>query len=155
MVRIQTSRFGEIEVSSGSVLHMSDGMLGFEKCRRYVLLEDQPGTPLKWLQSMEDPDLAFIVVNPLEFVPDYGIELADEDAELLGLDGPDDAVVLTTVTVDQESREVTTNLLGPIVINSSSLAAKQVVLQDERYGTRHLIGNNTESDAVLETSRAA
>jgi len=153
MVTIQTSRFGEIEVSSGSVLHMSDGMLGFEQCKRYVLLEDQPGTPLKWLQSLDDPDVAFIVVNPLEFVPDYGIELADDDAESLGLGSPDDAVVLTTVTVDEDSREVTTNLLGPIVINSSSLDAKQVVLQDERYGTRHLIGDN--ADAVLETSRAA
>ena len=155
MVTIQTSRFGEIEVSSESVLHMSDGMLGFEKCKRYVLLEDQPGTQMKWLQSVDDPDVAFIVVNPLEFVPDYGIELADDDADSLGIASPDEAVVLTTVTVDQESREVTTNLLGPIVINSSSLAAKQVVLQDERYGTRHLIGNNTDADAVLETSRAA
>ena len=155
MVTIQTSRFGEIEVSSGSVLHMSNGMLGFEQCKRYVLLEDQPGTPLKWLQSLDDPDLAFIVVNPLEFVPDYGIELCDDDADSLGIASPDEAVVLTTVTVDEDSREVTTNLLGPIVINSSSLDAKQVVLQDERYGTRHLIGDNTDADAVLETSRAA
>ena len=63
--------------------------------------------------------------------------------------------MLTTVTVDQDEKKVTANLLGPIVINSSTLAAKQVVLPDERSGTKHLIGSNTGDGAVLETSRAA
>jgi flagellar assembly factor FliW len=155
MVRIQTTRFGEIEVSSRSILRMEKGMLGFENCKRYVLLEDKPDTHLKWLQAVDDPQVAFIVVNPMEFVPDYSIELSDDEAELLGLESPEDAVVLTTVTVDQDEKKVTANLLGPIVINSSTLAAKQVVLPDERYGTKHLIGSNTGDGAVLETSRAA
>jgi len=155
MVKIQTTRFGEVEVSSSSILRMDAGVLGFEQCKRYVLLEDKPESPLKWLQAVEDPELAFIVINPMEFVPDYGMELSDEDAESLGLSAPEEAVVLTTVTVDQRAKEVTTNLVGPIVVNSRTLAAKQVVLQDERYGTKHVIGKSTEADAVLETSRAA
>jgi len=155
MVKIQTTRFGEVEVSSSSILRMDAGVLGFEHCKRYVLLEDKPESPLKWLQAVEDPELAFIVINPMEFVPDYGMELSDEDAESLGLSAPEEAVVLTTVTVDQCAKEVTTNLVGPIVVNSRTLAAKQVVLQDERYGTKHVIGKSTEADAVLETSRAA
>lgn len=155
MIRIQTTRFGEIEVSGESVLHMDNGMLGFQDCKRYVLLEDRPGTHLKWLQSVDDPDVAFIVVNPTEFVGDYSIELSDDDAESLGLESPEDAVILTTVTLSPDRREVTTNLLGPVVINSGTLAAKQIVLQDERYGTKHLIGNSTDAGVVLETSRAA
>lgn len=157
MAVIQTTRFGQINVADESVLHMADGMLGFEQCRRYVLLEDKPDTPLKWLQSVEEPGLAFIVVNPLDFVPDYNFELADDDAEMLDLSSPEQAVVLTTVTIDSNEEAVTTNLLGPIVINSATLAAKQVVLQDERYGTKHLIGRNTgvRDDARLATAKAA
>ncbi len=154
---IQTTRFGKISVSDESILRMPDGMLGFEQCKEYVLLEDKPDTPLKWLQAVEDPAIAFIVVNPLDFVPDYSFELSDDDAEMLELRSPDQAVVLTTVTIDSNEAEVTTNLLGPIVINSATLAAKQVVLQDERYGTKHLIGKNTSArnDAHLATAKAA
>ncbi len=142
MVKVQTTRFGEITVSEKSVVNMPEGMVGFGDYKRYVLLEDKPDTPLKWLQSLDEPSLAFIVVNPLEFVDNYDFDIPDEDADMLGLESPDHAVVLTTVTVDANGCEVTTNLLGPIVINSLTLDAKQIVVQDERYGTKHLIGKN-------------
>lgn len=157
MAIIHTTRFGQIKVADKSIVNMQNGMLGFEHCRRFVLIEDKPATPLKWLQAVDDPGIAFIVVNPLEFVPDYNFDLTDEDAASLGLNTPEQAVVLTTVSVDAHDREVTTNLLGPIVINSSTLNAKQVVLQDDRYGTKYLIGKNTcaDADENMATAQAA
>lgn len=155
MAVIQTTRFGRVKVSDESIVHMPDGMLGFEHCKRFVLLEDDPNTPLKWLQAVEDPGIAFIVVNPLDFVPDYNFDLSDEDAGTLSLASPEQAVVLTTVSVHTEDEKVTTNLLGPIVINSSTLDAKQVVLQDDRYGTKHLIGKNTDTQANASMAEAA
>ena len=145
---MQTTRFGEITVSEKSIVNMPEGMVGFGRYKRYVLLEDKPDTPLKWLQSLDEPSLAFIVVNPLEFVKNYDFDIPDEDADMLGLQSPDQAVVLTTVTVDSDGTEVTTNLLGPIVINSLTLDAKQIVVQDDRYGTKHLIGKNAGAESA-------
>ena len=152
---IQTTRFGEIEISEESILTMPDGMLGFKSCKQFVLLEDRPDTPFKWLQAVDDPSLAFVVVNPMEFFPDYDFDLSDGDAGVLQIDDPADATVLTTVTVDKEQECVTTNLLGPVVINSSNLLAKQVVIQDDRYGTKHVIGDKAHADTTLEAARAA
>jgi len=152
---INTTRFGEIEVSDASVLHMAEGMLGFEWCKRFVLLEDKPNTPFKWLQAVDDPAVAFIVINPMEFFPDYEVELADDEAEMLGITNAEDAAVVTTVTIDKNEGCVTTNLLGPIIINSHDLKAKQIVLNDDKYGTKHVIGQKDSKDATLQACKAA
>ena len=149
---INTTRFGEVEISEDSILHMPEGVLGFGSCKRYVLLQDEPETPYKWLQAVDDPVLAFIVINPLDFFPDYDIDLAEEDAESIGLRDAARAALITTVTVDKKQGRVTTNLLGPIVINSDNLHAKQVVLQDERYGTKHTVAEKTGISASLEVA---
>ena len=137
-MNIDTTRFGTIEIAEESIVHMPEGMLGFESARRFVLLEDRPDTAFKWLQAVDEPALAFIVVNPMEFFPHYEIELTDEQAESLDLGDPCDAAMLTTVTIGNDGM-VTTNLLGPVVMNSRTLQARQFVLQDERYGARHMI----------------
>jgi flagellar assembly factor FliW len=152
---IETTRFGEVEISEGSILQMPEGMLGFRSLNRFVLLEDRPDTPFKWLQSVDDPSLAFIVVNPMDFFSDYDIEISDDDAESLGLADPTQAAIVTTVTIDKNEGLITTNLLGPIVINSKTLMAKQIVLQDEKYGTKHTIGTNGSENVTLEIARAA
>jgi len=152
---INTTRFGEVEISEDSILHMPEGMLGFESCKRYVLLQDRPETPYKWLQAVDDPALAFIVINPLDFFPDYNIDLAEEDAESIGLCDPAHAALMTTVTVDGKQGRVTTSLLGPIVINSDNLHAKQVVLQDERYGTKHMVAEKAGTNTGLEVAASA
>jgi flagellar assembly factor FliW len=137
-MNIDTTRFGAIEIAEESIVRMPDGMLGFKSATRFVLLEDRPDTAFKWLQAVDDPALAFIVVNPMEFFPYYEIELSDEEAESLDLGDPSDAVMLTTVTVGTDGN-VTTNLLGPVVMNSRTLQAKQMVLQDEQYSAKHKI----------------
>ena len=152
---IETTRLGIIEVKDESVLTMPEGMLGLEHCTRFVLLEDQPGSTLKWLQSVDDPNVAFIVINPLEFFPDYQVDLTDEQAESLDLIDPGEAVMLTTVTVAKEEGNVTTNLVGPIVINLRTLRARQILLQDERYGTKHVIGHRSSAETMTEAAKAA
>ena len=147
-MRIETTRFGAIEVKDESIVHMSEGMLGFEHCTRYALLEDRPDAAFKWMQAVDDPAVAFIVINPVDFFPDYEIELTDEQAESLDLRDASECVMFTTVTVDQDEGKATTNLLGPIVMNVRTLQARQIVLQNDRYCTRHVIGEKTKTDAA-------
>ena len=152
---IKTTRFGEISISEESILNIPEGMLGFESCKHFVLLETQPDSPFKWLQSVDEPHLAFMVINPLDFFPDYDIDLPDDDADMLGLNCPMDAALLTTVTLDPDEGRATTNLLGPVAINSQNLRAKQIVLQDERYGTKHIIMEKQRVESTIETVKAA
>lgn len=154
-MKIETTRFGTVEVSEDSILKMPDGMLGFPSCKRYVLLHDGTNTPFKWLQAVDDPALAFIVINPTDFFPDYEIVLNDDQVALLDIKEAIEAVMLTTVTVDKENGRITTNLLGPIVINARTLQARQIVLDDERYGTKHIIGKIPSEEHSNCISKAA
>jgi flagellar assembly factor FliW len=154
-MKIDTTRFGKIDILDESILHIQGGMFGFEKNQRFAIVEEEADSSLKWLQSMDDPALAFVVINPLDFFPDYDVELSEEEAESLGLKNASGAAVITTVTVDKKSGEATTNLLGPIVINSCTLLAKQVVAQNEKYGTKHLIAREIYQEKPLESAVAA
>ena len=154
-MRIQTTRFGTIEVNESSMLRMPEGMLGFEHCRRFALLEEEPDSVFKWLQSLDDPALAFVLINPFDFFPDYDVELTDEQAEILDLDDPEDAVMFTTVTVSREAGKVTTNLAGPIVMNRRTLRMRQIVFQDDNYSTKAVIGEMPCASTDKELVKAA
>jgi flagellar assembly factor FliW len=136
-MRIQTTRFGPLDVEESSVLRMRRGLLGFEVYRRYVLLQMEENPFFRWLQCVDDPALAFVVVDPLRWFPDYEAILPDDEAASLGLEDPDDAGMLAIVTLPARLDEMTANLLGPIIINVRTGLADQVALDDPRYHTRH------------------
>lgn len=145
---IKTRILGDLEVSPDSILHMPQGMLGINTCKEFILLDNDASPSLKWLQSVNEPDLAFIVANPMDFFPEYDIELSDDDMDFLELDALDDVAVVTTVSFDKDSGFLTTNLMGPIIMNSRIFRAKQIVVQDDRYTTRHII-NKSSSNAPI------
>lgn len=136
---INASRFGRTDISSDTILHIPEGLLGFDSYKDFVLLKNDHYPALKWLQSIEDPSIIFIVTNPIDFFPDYNIELSDEDLKSLELKSMDDVSLVTTVTIDKELGIMTTNLMGPIILNSKNYVARQIVMQDERYTTKHTI----------------
>jgi flagellar assembly factor FliW len=115
-----------LAVSSENVVRMAAGLLGFEHIREYVLLADPAEEPFVWLQVLDDPRLAFLTVPPLPLVPNYHPEIGAEDVNSLGLESPDDVLVLGIVTV-RGPKEATMNLKGPILINRHTLVAKQVI----------------------------
>jgi flagellar assembly factor FliW len=154
-MQIETTRFGKIDVKDESIVQIQDGMLGFEHCTRYVLLEAEPDSAVKWMQAVDDPDVAFMVINPNEFFPDYEVELTDEQAESLDLKDPSESAMFTTVTASRDEGKVTTNLVGPIVINLRTMCARQIVLQDDHYCTKHIIGSAEKTEADREMAKAA
>jgi len=154
-MQIETTRFGTIEINERSVVHLPAGMLGFEHCKRFVLLEDKEGSAVRWMQSVDDPAVAFIVINPFDFFPEYELELTDEQAASLDLEDPADSITFTTVTVARDEGRITANLLGPIVINSRTLTGRQIVLEDDRYGTKHTIVEGSGAVSSAERARAA
>ena len=154
-VRIETSRFGTLEVEADRVLRFAGGLLGFPEARRFALIQtgEETGTGggsnddpyFFWLQSADDPRLAFVVCDPAAFVPGYDagqVPLRAECREELGLSadlkGPALAEATQVLAICNRVGDwLTGNLLGPIVVNVRTFAGKQVVLAEKRWGTRH------------------
>jgi flagellar assembly factor FliW len=136
MIALESVEMESVHVNTENVVHMPAGLLGFENVKRFVILTTPEEAPFSWLQAVGDPDLAFLVVPPVEAVPDYQPDISDEDVKYLGLKNPEDALIYNIVTLRQG--EATINLKGPIVINKFTLRGKQVVLQNaSKWSVRH------------------
>ena len=141
-MKVQTTRFGEIDIREEHIISIPEGILGFPDSRRFVLLEhDSEGTPFKWLQSVEKPSLAFIVIDPNLMVPDYQVELDSETAELFGAEiAGDQLVTMSIVNVPRENPiAMTVNVRAPIVVHAEKRLGRQVILPNEDYQIRHRI----------------
>jgi flagellar assembly factor FliW len=144
-IDVRTTRYGEMEtvrVSTEVMLTFPDGMPGFERHHRYALLQDERLAPFFWLQSLHDPLVGFLVVSPGYLVNDYMFDIADPDVEMLDLDGPTEARVLTILVVPEDVREMTANMQAPIIVNPVKRIAKQVILTDERFPLRYPVFGN-------------
>ncbi len=136
-MRVNTERFGEIEVDESRIITMVDPILGFPYAKRFVILEHKKGSPFKWLQCLDDGSLAFVVINPRLVKPDYTLPLTEEDAKRLQLESLEDAEVYVLVVIPEDPKKMTVNLRGPIVINRKKGLAKQVVIADESYPIKY------------------
>ncbi len=125
MIRFGTSRFGQIEVPEERVIIFPQGLLGFPELKRYILM-DYKDTDVKWLQAVDDPDVAFIVINPFLLDPGYRLEVSEEVKEFIGLGDAEALAVLVILRIDDARLKA--NLQGPIVINSMNRRGVQLVL---------------------------
>ena len=147
---IETMRFGPVEVDEGKLMTFPEGVLGFPKHHRFALLQTSPDPALFWLQSVEDPDLAFVVCDPQLFVPDYQVPIRKDDLESLALHDVGDCQVL--VIVNKVGGALTGNLLGPLLVNARTLTARQLVLSDKRYSTRHRLAPARTPQTLAKTA---
>lgn len=147
---IDTTRFGKVEIDGGRVITFKDGLLGFPNHRRFALIQTTEDALFLWMQSVEDPSLAFLVCDPLAFVPEYQAQIRADDVETLELRNLTDCQVL--VIVNKSDGYLTGNLLGPLVIGAQSLKAKQLVLSDKRYATRHRLVAIESAATVSKTA---
>lgn len=140
---IQTTRFGEIEVQEEMMITFPDGILGFMDSKKYVLIDHGQDSPVRWLQAISDPDLAFVVMDPFLFKPDYNASVPPEEVAPLGAQDIRHLLLLTIITIPSgQPEQMTANLKGPIVINLENRLAKQVVLYDSVYSTRFPVYEN-------------
>jgi flagellar assembly factor FliW len=128
-VKIITTRFGEIEIDEKKIITFPLGIPGFGELKRYVLIDYKD--PIQWLHAVDDPDVAFIVINPFVIFPSYSVDIRDDEEMFLGIKGPTDVVVLAILCVANNS--MTANLRAPLVINSANYNAAQILIGDERY----------------------
>lgn len=137
-MKITTSRFGEIDIDSQSIISFPGGLIGFPDEEQYVIIRHNPESPFYWLQATEKPDLAFVLVDPVVFKPDYEFHIPKLIFEHLEVDSSEDLGTYVIVTVPPgKPEEMTANLLGPILINTKSKLARQIVLDENLFSHRH------------------
>lgn len=137
---LKTKHFEEIEVEDSNIITFEDGIPGFEDLSKYVIIENPDReVPFKWLQSVEDPDLAFVIIDPFSFKKDYEFDMPQSAIEKLDIKSHEEISIYAIVVVSKEIKELSANLSAPIVINLSNKKGKQVLLDDDRYHRKHLI----------------
>ena len=137
-MKVKTTRFGILEIEAKKIITFPTGLPGFEKLRRFFMLPAEGTEHIQWLQSVDKPETALLVIDPFQYFADYSVDLPEPDLEELGLAKPSDALVLTTITVPQKKPgSATANLVAPIVINTRHNKSKQVILNGSPYTTKH------------------
>lgn len=133
-MEIQTTRFGVISVDDQRIITFTKGLLGFPGQTRFALIQTSDENYFFWLQSTEDPNLAFVVTDPSTFFKDYEVPLREETQ--LELELQDSATSQVFVICNKIGDWLTGNLLGPIVVNVANHLATQVVLTEKKWTTR-------------------
>ena len=137
-MQIETTRFGTIEVEEAQLFEFPMGLLGFSSQKRYVVLEHAPGSPLKWLQSVDDGSLAFIITDPLYFVPTYRVTARKSELELI--DPVEEQLVLSVImTVPENPQDMSANLMAPLIFNMANRTAMQYVLTKQKYPVKYFV----------------
>ncbi len=134
-MEVRTTRFGVIQIAEDRVITFPKGLLGFSQCKRYCLLEPGDDACFFWLQSLDEPGLAFVVTDPSLFVPDYSVPIRPEQMADMRLEKLQDAQVF--VIVNKVEQQLTGNLQGPLVVNTLTREGEQMVLAEKRWTTRH------------------
>ncbi len=143
-MKIKTLKFNEITVDDSQIYTIPDGMLGFSQYKKYALVQLENLKPLGLFQSCDDPAIGFIVCDPKLFFKDYQLTLRAEDKTKLDLKRPEDMQTLVTLTFGSRKEDTTANLKGPLIINKQSKFAAQIVLEENRYSTKHKIFTDAE-----------
>ncbi|MBI3794566.1 MAG: flagellar assembly protein FliW [Nitrospinae bacterium] len=134
---INTRRYGDIKIDPAKIITFNDGVIGFGRNTRYVLIPFAEGTPFELLQAVDDSNLAFVVINPALLVPEYKIDISGDDLESIQVKNVADVALRVIVTLPMELSQMTANLQGPILINEARLLGKQIVLVNSDYHLRH------------------
>ena len=131
-MKIATKFLGEVEIIEQDILTFEHGLLGLEEERKFILLPIDADLPLAILQSVERPEIGFIVAYPFAFKKDYNFDISEEDLGQLHLEKEENVLTYSIVTMKDTFQDSTINLLAPLIINMEKKYGKQIVLQDSK-----------------------
>jgi len=143
MLTVSSSRFGEIKADPDKIITMTSPFLGFPDSKRFILIPHGEETPFMWLQSLDDPQLAFVVIPALILAPDYQPVLPAQTRQELKAGAEDELNILLLLTIPHGNpQNMTANLLGPLMINPAQRLAKQIILDPNRWNPRWPVFSN-------------
>jgi flagellar assembly factor FliW len=148
-VSVHSLNFGDLEIPESKVIHFNEGLPGFPQLRRFALLEQEALKPFQYLQSLDNPPIALLVINPMLVDPDYRLELAGSDMAEINATGVAELSVYAVATIPENPEQATLNLMAPIIIHESNRMGKQVILHQSRYSVKQpLFSASGKSESV-------
>ena len=135
-MQIDTIRFGSVEVDEGKLLLFESGIPGLEEYRKFALLQFEESYPIIWLQSVDDGGICLPVMDTFAVLSGYVFDMDDEDVKSLELKSPDELYVVTVLVIPEDIQGMTANLAAPIVINTATGKARQIMLGGGDYNIR-------------------
>jgi flagellar assembly factor FliW len=138
IMKVNTSRFGTLEVQEADIMQIPDGLLGFEDLKQFFIVDPADETLILWLQSSTNPEVAFPILEPKVFKPDYKVHLSANELRSLKIESLKEKGILVycILTIPDDITKMTANLKAPLVINASAQMGRQVVLQENEYNVR-------------------
>lgn len=131
-MEITTSRFAAISYEQKDIITFDDGLLGFEKLTKFTIIDSNDGTSILWLQSLENGEIAFPLLEPKIFKPDYQVCATDKDLLSIGIEDLNKSEVYSILTIPEDITKMNANLKAPVIINPDNQKAKQTVLKDSK-----------------------
>lgn len=131
---VNTRIFGEIEVGEDKTIHFEEGIIGFPDCKNFTLIYDEEKGERRsicWMQSLDEPEFALPVMDPLLVKEDYNPMVEDELLKSLGNLNEENLFILVTVTVPQDIKEMSVNLKAPLIMNVDERKGSQIITEDD------------------------
>jgi len=139
-MRLNGTRFGTVDFETDDMLAFDEGLIGLPALKHFIILSTREDSPFRWLQSIEDASMAFLVAEPTHFVADYCPVVGDADQQRLKLDSETPCLVYVTVSIPPgKPEDMTINLAAPLIINARTRTGKQIILDDEAYTIKHRV----------------
>ncbi len=139
---VNTRVFGEVTIDDDKIIHFVNGIIGYPELTEFALIHDGENgenAGIRWLQSMQKPEFALPVVDPLMILNNYDPEVNDELFISLGDMEYEEMLVLVTVTVPKDITKMSVNLKAPIIINAKEKKACQIIVEGETYQVKYPI----------------
>ena len=147
-MEVQNTRFGTLKVNEDEMIFLNGGLMGFPMSNRFIMFPYSDESSFFWLQSVDEPEIAFIVINPFDFFNDLIFEVADDDAANISLERGEDVEIFTLVTIpDGSPEDMRTNLAGPVVVNVKNRQGRQILVKE--YSPRQALIPTEMKNAVL------
>jgi len=147
-IRFKSSRFGDLEIPEEKIIRVPEGIIGFQEFKRYALLDPTGGESLfLWLHCVDDPDLAFIIADPLAFVPGYRIDSSEPDIDRLSVARKPAPALFVIVTVPPDDPDrINANLIAPLLFFESENSLYQIILENADWPLRYFLLEGEGSD---------
>lgn len=136
-MKIKSTRFGELEVDKSDIITIKEGLLGFESLKKYFVVDPGDQTLILWLQSVDREEIAFPIIEPKIFQSNYQVKLSPVELASLEMENLEGASIYTILTIPSDVTQMSANLKAPIVINTKTKSARQIVLQDSKLEVKH------------------
>lgn len=146
-MQIQTKTMGTVEIDDAQKILFPEGLFGFEDMKEFALLDSET-KPFYYLQSIQESQLAFLVVDPFIFCQNYEVDIPDSNLAKIRIESPNEILIFSIITAPKDGGEITANLQGPVIINKKARMAMQVISDDPRWTTKHSLLPKNQKEAA-------